>query len=133
MSDYPGCDLWDAIDADRFPDRGSFAENRRFAAPEQLARRFTASAEVVTTTSLDQTAVVPHPVVGSVTVAVLIDVALVEATVHLLDLVAAVAELPPAPVLERVRDLLARIPDSVAFIDAITGRSNPADIIPLMR
>lgn len=70
---------------------------------------------------------------GSVTLAALGDVAVMEATVHLLDLVDAVGGEPPAAdALARTRDILAAVPDPAAFIEAATGRS-PEPVLPVIR
>ncbi|MFG2905471.1 maleylpyruvate isomerase N-terminal domain-containing protein [Kitasatospora sp. NPDC048286] len=78
-------------------------------------------------------ATVAHPLLGSVTVGALGEVALMEATVHLLDLVAAVGGPPPAEeALDFTRALLARVADPVAFIEAATGRGARA-VLPVVR
>ncbi|MFI2607554.1 maleylpyruvate isomerase N-terminal domain-containing protein [Kitasatospora sp. NPDC018619] len=76
---------------------------------------------------------VAHPLLGSVTVGALGEVALMEATVHLLDLVAAVGGPPPAQgALHFTRALLAEVADPVDFIEAATGRSAKA-VLPVVR
>lgn len=76
---------------------------------------------------------VAHPLLGSVTVGALGEVALMEATVHLLDLIAAVGGPPPAEgALDFTRALLARVADPVDFIEAATGRSAVA-VLPVIR
>ncbi|MEU1289315.1 maleylpyruvate isomerase N-terminal domain-containing protein [Kitasatospora sp. NPDC005856] len=76
---------------------------------------------------------VAHPLLGSVTVGALGEVALMEATVHLLDLIAAVGGPPPAEgALDFTRALLARVADPVDFIEAATGRSAAA-VLPVIR
>ncbi|RKT19653.1 uncharacterized protein (TIGR03083 family) [Streptomyces sp. 1114.5] len=76
---------------------------------------------------------VAHPLLGSVTVGALGEVALMEATVHLLDLIAAVGGPPPADAaLHATRALLAEVADPVAFIEAATGRSSEA-VLPVVR
>ncbi|MFE4519462.1 maleylpyruvate isomerase N-terminal domain-containing protein [Kitasatospora sp. NPDC056783] len=78
-------------------------------------------------------ATVAHPLLGSVTVGALGEVALMEATVHLLDLIAAVGGPPPAEgALHFTRGLLAEVADPVAFIEAATGRS-AQPVLPLLR
>ena len=62
------------------------------------------------------------------------DVAVLEATIHLLDVVAAVGgDGPPPDALEFVGALLARLPDPVAFIEAATGRGATAGVLPVLR
>jgi uncharacterized protein (TIGR03083 family) len=102
--------------------------------PEDLALGFEAGADFVGDAPLGPDAVVPHPVVGSVTVGVITDVAVLEATIHLLDVVAAVGgEGPPPDALEFVGALLARLPDPVAFIEAATGRGATTGVLPVLR
>ncbi|MET8627031.1 maleylpyruvate isomerase N-terminal domain-containing protein [Kitasatospora sp. NPDC004669] len=77
--------------------------------------------------------VVAHPLLGSVTVGALGEVALMEATVHLLDLIAAVGGPAPAEgALNFTRDLLAEVADPVAFIEAAAGRGS-APVLPVIR
>jgi uncharacterized protein (TIGR03083 family) len=77
--------------------------------------------------------VIAHPAVGSVTFRTLLEVAVVEQTVHLLDLVDAVGgpALPPAA-LRRTCEILADIPDPKAVIELATGRSIRSPF-PVMR
>ncbi|MEU9047115.1 MULTISPECIES: maleylpyruvate isomerase N-terminal domain-containing protein [unclassified Kitasatospora] len=82
---------------------------------------------------LPPSATVAHPLLGSVTVGALGEVALMEATVHLLDLIAAVGGPPPADAaLRATRALLAEVADPVAFIEAATGRS-VQPVLPVIR
>ncbi|MFE6051591.1 maleylpyruvate isomerase N-terminal domain-containing protein [Kitasatospora sp. NPDC056446] len=76
---------------------------------------------------------VAHPLLGSVRLGALAEVALMEATVHLLDLIAAVGGPPPAEgALHFTRGLLAEVADPVAFIESATGRSAEA-VLPVIR
>ncbi|WP_316527753.1 maleylpyruvate isomerase N-terminal domain-containing protein [Kitasatospora brasiliensis] len=76
---------------------------------------------------------VAHPLLGSVTIGALGEVALMEATVHLLDLIAAVGGPPPAEgALRFTRALLAELADPVAFIEAATGRGD-RPVLPVLR
>ena len=74
----------------------------------------------------------------TVTVCGALEVGVVESTVHLLDLRAAVAELAsvtvaiPTSALAVTRDVLAAVPDPVAFIEAATGRTSRS-ILPVLR
>lgn len=78
-------------------------------------------------------AAVAHPLLGSVAVGALGEVALMEATVHLLDLIATVGGPPPAEeALDFTRVLLARVADPVDFIEAATGRGAAA-VLPVVR
>jgi uncharacterized protein (TIGR03083 family) len=77
--------------------------------------------------------VAAHPLLGSVRIGALAEVALMEATVHLLDLIAAVGGPPPADAaLHATRALLAEVADPVAFIEAASGRSGAA-VLPVIR
>src|SRR5258708_24770871 len=58
--------------------------------PDDPVTRFTQCAEILSATPMSKETVISHPVVGSTTLAVVADVALMEATVHLLDLADAV-------------------------------------------
>lgn len=102
--------------------------------PAEIARRFRASAEVATSLDLAPDAVVPYPAVGSITVEALVDVAIMEATVHLLDLIAAVGgPLPSTAALDRTRSVLTRVADPIALIEAAAGRADPATALPVIR
>lgn len=74
----------------------------------------------------------------TVTVCCALEVGVVESTVHLLDLRAALAELAsvtvaiPTSALAVTRDVLAAVPDPVAFIEAATGRTSRS-ILPVLR
>jgi uncharacterized protein (TIGR03083 family) len=101
---------------------------------DEVIDRFERSAAFAETSSVDQAAVIPHPVVGSITVAVATDLSVVEATVHLLDLIDAVGGPAPSPAsLAFTRSVLVRVADPVALIDAATGRRSPDGLFPLMR
>jgi hypothetical protein len=101
---------------------------------DEVIDRFERSAAFAESSSVDQAAVMPHPIVGSITVAVATDLSVVEATVHLLDLIDAVGGPPPAPeALAFTRAVLVRVADPVALIEAATGRRSPDGLFPLMR
>ncbi|MCM6776016.1 maleylpyruvate isomerase N-terminal domain-containing protein [Nocardia sp. CDC159] len=75
----------------------------------------------------------PHPALGTVSFGTLIEVMIVEATVHMLDLMAAVGGDPiPAAALRRTAEILSAVPDPVEFIEAASGRST-ATVLPVMR
>jgi hypothetical protein len=103
--------------------------------PVALVRRFVdAGGIVLAEPELSPSTVVSHPTVGSVTVGVLTAVAIVEATVHYLDLVDAVGGEPlPPTALEYTRDILVRVSSPAPLIEAITGRRNPLTWFPLIR
>jgi hypothetical protein len=65
---------------------------------------FTECAEILRATTMSNEVVISCPVVGSTTLAVIVEVALMEATVHLLD-------------------LLVAVPDPTAAIEVLAGRA----------
>jgi hypothetical protein len=74
------------------------------------------------------------PVVGSTTSAVVAEVALMEPTVHVLDMADTVGGVQPsekAPT--ATRDLLIAVPDPTAAIEVLTGRAAPAAAVPAIR
>ncbi len=75
----------------------------------------------------------PDPTIGTVSFGALIQVIIVEATTHLLDLIAAVGGDPaPAAALRRTVEILSTVPEPTAFIEAATGRS-ATPILPVLR
>jgi uncharacterized protein (TIGR03083 family) len=100
----------------------------------ELADRFRAGAAFVRGSSLSDSSAVPHPLGGTVTVGTIRDITLMEATVHLLDLIAAVGGVAvPDEAITAVRDLLTRVADPVALIEAATGRRPCGDVLPFVR
>ena len=100
----------------------------------QVIERFRQCSALVRDGSSALDVVVPHPIVGSTTIAVLADVAMMEATVHYLDLIAAVGGPPlPSAVLAHTRALLVRIPEPAALIEVLAGRADPAAVLPVLR
>jgi len=79
--------------------------------------------------------VISYPVVGiTTTLAVVAEIALMEATVHLLDLADAVGGVEPSEqALAATRDLLIAVPDPVAAIEVLAGRADPAAAVPAIR
>ncbi|WP_264076749.1 maleylpyruvate isomerase N-terminal domain-containing protein [Mycolicibacterium houstonense] len=78
--------------------------------------------------------VIDYPVVGSTTLAVVAEVALLEATVHLLDLADAVGGVAPSPAaLAATRDLLIAVPDPAAAVEVLAGRAAPQAAVPAIR
>ncbi|MEV8325627.1 maleylpyruvate isomerase N-terminal domain-containing protein [Kitasatospora sp. NPDC056731] len=105
------------------------------AEPAELIARFGAEgpAALAGIADLPPTAAVAHPLLGSVTVGALGEVALMEATVHLLDLIATIGGPPPSDgALHFTRTLLAEVADPVAFIEAAAGRDTTA-VLPVIR
>lgn len=98
-----------------------------------LAGRFRASADVIEAGSLRPDDVVAYGP-GAVSVAAVTEIAVMEAVVHGLDLVAAVGGAPPpADAVALARDVLARVPDPVAFVEAAAGRAPVAAVLPAIR
>jgi hypothetical protein len=105
--------------------------------PGDAVTRFTKCAEILSATPIS-TAIsmetVIYPVVGSTTLAVVAEVALMEVTVHLLDLADAVGGVQPSEkALTATRDLLIAVPDPTAAIEVLTGRAAPAAAVPAIR
>jgi uncharacterized protein (TIGR03083 family) len=95
---------------------------------------FRAAAAWVRGNSIAPDTVVTYPVAGTVTVAAVTDVALLEAVVHGLDVAdAAGAPTLPAGAIAGVRDLLVRMTDAIALIDVATGRRPPDQLFPVVR
>ncbi|MGK4581816.1 maleylpyruvate isomerase N-terminal domain-containing protein [Kitasatospora sp. HPMI-4] len=104
-------------------------------APKELIRRFAVDGPeaIAGLADVPPTAVLAYPALGTVTFGALGEVAVMEATVHLLDLIAAVGgPQPPAAALVATRELLAGVPDPVSFIEAATGRAE-GPVLPVMR
>lgn len=117
---------------------GSLAEQARSDAaaltPEAAARRFADSARTLRATTVPADTVIAYPSVGSTTLAVITETALMEATVHLLDLAAAVGGVEPSPqALAATRDLLISVPDATAAVEVLAGRAAPKDAVPAIR
>jgi hypothetical protein len=86
--------------------------------PGGSVTRFTESAEILRATPMSNKTVITYPVVGTTTLAVVAEVALMEATLHLLDLDDAVGSvLPSQQALAATRDLLIAVPDPIAAIE----------------
>lgn len=102
--------------------------------PDAAVRRFTECAEILRATPMSNETVISYPVVGTTTLAVVAEVALMEATVHLLDLADAVGGVQPSEqALAATRDLLIAIPDPIAAIEVLAGRADPAAAVPAIR
>lgn len=84
-------------------------------------------------TGLSRASVIAHPILESVSLGAFLDMAILESTVHWLDVIAAVGgPEPESMALERAREVLAAVPDVLAFVEAATGRSRAA-VLPVMR
>jgi uncharacterized protein (TIGR03083 family) len=102
--------------------------------PDDVVMRFTDSAEILRATPMSNETVIAYPIVGSTTLAVVAQVALMEATVHLLDLADAVGGVQPSKeATAATRDLLIAVPDPIAAIEALAGRTDPATALPAIR
>ncbi|MGE2689948.1 maleylpyruvate isomerase N-terminal domain-containing protein [Mycolicibacterium pulveris] len=102
--------------------------------PAAAARRFTESARSLRASTMPTGTVIAYPVVGSTTLAVVIETALMEATVHLLDLAAAVGGVEPSPdALTATRDLLIAVPAATAAVEVLAGRAAPEAAVPAIR
>jgi hypothetical protein len=78
--------------------------------------------------------VIKYPIVGTTTLAVVAEVALMEATVHLLDLADAVGSVEPShEALTVTRDLLIAVPDATAAVEVLAGRAEPSAAVPAIR
>lgn len=106
----------------------------RSLTPEQAARRFDECARILRATPMLRQTVIAYPTVGSVTLAVIAETALMESTVHLLDLADAVGGVEPSPeALAATRDLLIAVPDPRSAIDVLAGRATPETALPAIR
>jgi uncharacterized protein (TIGR03083 family) len=102
--------------------------------PHDAVARFTECAEILRATPMSNETAITYPVVGSTTLAVVAEVALMEATVHLLDLADAVGGVQPSEkALAATRDLLIAIPDPTAAIEVLAGRADPTTAVPAIR
>jgi hypothetical protein len=102
--------------------------------PDDAVTRFTECARILRATTMSRETVIAYPVVGTTTLAVVAEVALMEATVHLLDLAHAVGGVRPSGLaLAATRDLLIAIPDPIAAIEVLAGRADPATVVPAIR
>jgi uncharacterized protein (TIGR03083 family) len=118
--------------ADRIAERAT--SDAAALTPDEAVTRFTECAEILRATPMSKKTVISYPVVGSTTLAVVAEVALVEATVHLLDLDDAVGGVQPSrQALAATRDLLIAVPDPIAAIEVLAGRADPAAAVPAIR
>jgi hypothetical protein len=102
--------------------------------PDVAAARFSECARILRATPMSDDTVVAYPTVGSTTLAVIAETALMETTVHMLDLAAAVGGIEPsAQALNATRDLLIAVPDATAAIEVLAGRADPAAAVPAIR
>ena len=118
--------------ADRIAERAT--TDAKELTPDNAVTRFTECAEILRATPMSKETVISYPVVGSTKLAVVAEVAMMEATVHLLDLADAVGGVEPSgQALAATRDLLIAIPDPIAAIEVLAGRADPATAVPAIR
>ncbi len=104
-------------------DRGTIVERFDTELPEAFGRL----------TGLSRDTVIAHPILESVSLGAFLDMAIMEATIHWLDVVDAVGGPEPESLaLERARDVLAAVPDPLTFVEAASGRS-ASQVLPVMR
>ena len=102
--------------------------------PDVIVDRFIACARRVRDFSVPGNTVARYPIIGTTTVAAISEVALMEATVHLLDLADAVGGVEPsAEALAATRDLLVAVPDPKAVVEVLAGRAQPVGVLPAIR
>jgi len=102
--------------------------------PEAAVTRFNECARIVRATPMSDETVIKYPVVGTTTLAEVAEVALMEATVHLLDLADAVGGVEPShEALTATRDLLIAVPDATAAVEVLAGRAEPSVAVPAIR
>lgn len=77
---------------------------------------------------------VAYPAVGTTTLGAVVEIALMEATVHLLDLAHAVGGVTPSDeALRATRELLIAVPDPIAAVEVLAGRRPARDAVPAIR
>jgi hypothetical protein len=118
--------------ADRIAERAT--TDSTTLTPDDAVTRFTECAEILRATPMSTETVIAYPIVGTTTLAVVAEVALMEATVHLLDLADAVGDARPSDsALAATRDLLIEVPDPIRAIEVLAGRADPSAIVPAIR
>jgi uncharacterized protein (TIGR03083 family) len=102
--------------------------------PDAAATRFAECARILRATPMSDETVIAYPTVGSTTLAVIAETALMESTVHLLDLADAVGDVEPSDeALTATRDLLIAVPDATAAVEVLAGRAAPEAAVPAIR
>ncbi|KUH99294.1 maleylpyruvate isomerase N-terminal domain-containing protein [Mycobacterium sp. IS-3022] len=102
--------------------------------PQAASDRFTECTQILRATPMPADIVIAYPFIGSTTLAVVAETALMEATVHLLDLADAVGGVEPSTeALTATRDLLIAVPDPTAAVEVLAGRSTPEAAVPAIR
>ena len=101
---------------------------------DAAAERFTTAAQKLRAMPISDQTVIQYPVAGTTTLAVIVEIAVMEATVHLLDLADAVGGVEPsAEALTATRDLLIAVPDATTMVEVLAGRAAPANALPAIR
>jgi len=109
-------------------------EEARDLSQSRAADRFARAAHRLRTKPLPPDTVVAYPVAETTTMAVVVDVALMEATVHLLDLAAAVGGVAPSDgALAASRNLLIAVADPALAVEALAGRVPASAVLPVIR
>ena len=110
----------------------SAREDADQATPQDLIARFAAGVELCQRADLDPDGVADYFGRGYATLEAAVDLRVVEATVHMLDLKSALGVPLTAPEagLDITREFLVALTPAVAFIEAATGRG-PADFFPV--
>ena len=102
--------------------------------PDDAVTRFTECAQILRATPTSKETVISYPVVGTTTLAVDAEVAMMEANEHLHDLPHAVGGARPTDsALAATRDKLLANPDPIAAIEVLAGRADPATALPAIR
>jgi uncharacterized protein (TIGR03083 family) len=102
--------------------------------PDTTANRFSECARLLRATDMSDQTVIAYPSVGSTTLAAIAEAALMEATVHLLDLADAVGGIEPSPeALAATRDLLIAVPEPTAAVEVLAGRAPAGAAVPAIR
>ena len=102
--------------------------------PDAAVTRFSDSARILRATPMSAATVISYPTVGSTTLAVIAETALMESTVHLLDLADAVGGVEPSPAaVAATRDLLIAVPDATAAVEVLAGRAPATSAVPAIR
>jgi len=101
---------------------------------DDAVTRFIDSARILRATPMPAATVITYPTVGSTTLAVIAETALMESTVHLLDLADAVGGVEPSPeAVAATRDLLIAVPDATAAVEVLAGRIPATSAVPAIR
>jgi len=106
------------------------ADVERTAVATRFESEFPAAFDRIT--GLSRASVIAHPFLESVALGAFLDMAILETTIHWLDVIDAVGgPRPETMALERTRDVLAAVPDPLTFVEVASGRSDAA-ILPVM-